>query len=208
MKLRKYIRSGFVFAEKFGASESLPELERRGFTATSRPRVGSDGITFDGIDDKFVTVLGGGYYLSGISIICRFKIISNLGAGYQSLVGKYTSTNNQRMVRIVTYDNNLRTGYSTTGTGGLATSDLQALNLNQFYVVSVTYNNTDLVTYLDAINLDSRSVTLFSANAPIAIGDGDGYSQPSNSLISHILIAPRALTATEIADITTDLNNS
>jgi len=211
MQLTEYINAGFIFAERFGSPESIPELSRRGFIVNSRPQVQSDGLVFDGVDDHIVTTLStNNILLSGACLICRFKTTSGLGSKYICSFGQTTSVNLFDLFLSDQSSGKLAGSCKTSGGQSTILYTTKAINDNKFNVLVNNYTGSQQQLYVNGLLQNSITKTgniILTSNAYyLIIGNLNNiFNGHVTGIISHIFVVLRSLSATEIQQITNDL---
>jgi len=224
MQLTEYINAGFIFAERFGSPESIPELKRRGFVIGNRPTL-NDNLLFDEDNEDYLVVKTGVKkqieFSTELSIIARIKV-NNLASDHTILATDAFGANAQFIfwVDVDGFDTGNVNTVSCLVSDGTNDAKIEGnsnlLDSNQWHVIAMTFevsSATGLRLYVDGVEA-GNSPQSTSAISALAATTNDLYIGASPSLeagkyfdgnFSHLLIIQRRLTEDEILDIHNDL---
>ena len=206
MQLTEYINAGFIFAERFGSPESIPELSRKGFIVNSRPQVQSDGLVFDGLDDyirlnslglKEVIDVNNNY-----SVVIRVKILEFKDYGIIFSFTKSTAN----LFGIMTRTGGIIAGGHWNG-GSYFQKSFSGLVLNTSYIIAFTHSSSNTnILYVDGVVGSGSDGLSLGVVGNISIADySGGISKHGNQNMSHLLFINRILSPDEIQQISNDL---
>tara|TARA_R110000772_G_scaffold249530_2_gene363997 strand:+ start:108933 stop:110231 length:1299 start_codon:yes stop_codon:yes gene_type:complete len=211
-ELKQYKQAGAVFAESLG--DSIPEMERRGWTVNGNPEViktsrGRRGTNFDGSSD-YLNAGSSNLNLEGSSISISFWI-------------NPLQLNSPTFYTFISYGGYVSNGWAVQreGSGGVGDKLRFAFNGTSAYDgpsflrdgswkhVVVTASGSEINFYVDGSLTSgtggSGALALTSSSHDLVIGRReDTANQYSNGEISDLIIFDRALSIDEVNQIYTN----
>jgi hypothetical protein len=134
---------------------------------------------------------------TGLTMEC-WVYINDITTGGR-LISKWGATQPNRSYQMF-MNNALVRSLIGDGTTQAATQTTTSLSVDNWYHIAVTYNQTNLKTYLNGVEDDSQNVTfsIYNSNEPIYLGKYVSTSFESVNPIAQPRIYNRALTAEEV----------
>ena len=200
------IENGLVLALDVGDTNSYPgsgttwtDLSGNGNNGSLENGVGySNGsLSFDGVDDYVVTGNSGitGNIPWSISIWVSVNVSEN-GAGRQGWIiweGSLNQSSNQ-LISIGVNSGKVEVAHWANDAVFLNSP----INFNNFQNITVTYNGSQELIYINSVNTDSKSTSLNVTDGAWYFASRAGGTEFLNCNIAQVSIYNKALTASEI----------